>query len=409
MALTPVHELQTLIYDKIADHPQPLETETVPVAAAVGRVLAQDIVSAVNIPPADISAMDGYALQSAANAGSEWAVVGESVAGQAFSGCLLKGACVRIMTGAVVPDDCNTVIIQENVSLSDGRITLAKDVSEGANIRRKGEEIAVGDTVLTAGRILREADIMLLAALGYGEVPVHRKIRVALLSSGNELLEPGEPDTGRADQIYDSNRAMLAARLARLPVEIIDFKQVGDDLEDILHVFDEVIRTADVLITTGGVSVGDYDFMRTAVERVGSVHHYKVALKPGKPFVFGRMMKTWFFGMPGNPVSGFVGFDIFLKAALWQICGAADIPEPLRFQAVLSAPVKKNHSRTDIQRGIIERQADGTWHARPCGSQDSHRILQVSRANAYLVIPAESGSLEAGESVTVQPFADAFL
>ena len=166
MALTPVHELQTLIYDKIADHPQPLETETVPVAAAVGRVLAQDIVSAVNIPPADISAMDGYALQSAANAGSEWAVVGESVAGQAFSGCLLKGVCVRIMTGAVVPDDCNTVIIQENVSLSDGRITLAKDVSEGANIRRKGEEIAVGDTVLTAGRILREADIMLLAALG---------------------------------------------------------------------------------------------------------------------------------------------------------------------------------------------------------------------------------------------------
>ena len=409
MALTPVHELQTLIRDKIADHPQPLETETVPVAAAVGRVLAQDIVSAVNIPPADISAMDGYALQSAANAGSEWAVVGESVAGQAFSGCLLKGACVRIMTGAVVPDDCNTVIIQENVSLSDGRITLAKDVSEGANIRRKGEEIAAGDTVLTAGRILREADIMLLAALGYGEVPVHRKIRVALLSSGNELLEPGEPDTGRADQIYDSNRAMLAARLARLPVEIIDFKQVGDDLEDILHVFDEVIRTADVLITTGGVSVGDYDFMRTAVERVGSVHHYKVALKPGKPFVFGRMMKTWFFGMPGNPVSGFVGFDIFLKAALWQICGAADIPEPLRFSATLSAPVKKNHSRMDIQRGIIERQADGTWHARPCGSQDSHRILQVSRANAYLVIPAESGSLAVGESVTVQPFADAFL
>ena len=409
MALTPVHELQTLIRDKIADHPQPLETETVHVAAAVGRVLAQDIVSAVNIPPADISAMDGYALQSAANAGSEWAVVGESVAGQAFSGCLLKGACVRIMTGAVVPDDCNTVIIQENVSLSDGRITLAKDVSEGANIRRKGEEIAAGDTVLTAGRILREADIMLLAALGYGEVPVHRKIRVALLSSGNELLEPGEPDTGRDDQIYDSNRAMLAARLARLPVEIIDFKQVGDDLEDILHVFDEVIRTADVLITTGGVSVGDYDFMRTAVERVGSVHHYKVALKPGKPFVFGRMMKTWFFGMPGNPVSGFVGFDIFLKAALWQICGAADIPEPLRFSATLSAPVKKNHSRTDIQRGIIERQTDGTWHARPCGSQDSHRILQVSRANAYLVLPAESGSLAVGESVTVQPFDGAFL
>ena len=257
MALTPVHELQALIRDKIAAHPLAVESETVPVAAAVGRVLAQDIVSAVNLPPADISAMDGYALQSASDAGSEWAVAGESVAGLAFSGCLLEGACVRIMTGAVVPDDCNTVIVQENVQFENGRIRIEKDVAAGANIRRKGEEVAAGDTVLTAGRILREADIMLLAALGLGEVPVHRKIRVALLSSGNELLEPGEPNNGRADQIYDSNRAMLAARLSQLPVEIIDFKQVDDDLEDVLHVFDEAVRAADVLLTTGGVSVGD--------------------------------------------------------------------------------------------------------------------------------------------------------
>lgn len=409
MALTSVQELQALIHDKIAAHIRLPETETVPAVAAVGRVLAEDIVSPVNLPPADISAMDGYALQSAAAAGSEWAVAGESVAGGAFSGCLLDGACVRIMTGAVVPADCNTVIVQENVKFENGSIRLEKDVDEGANIRRKGEEIAAGDTVLTAGRILREADIMLLAALGFAQVPVRRKIRVALLSSGNELCEPGEPNNGRTDQIYDSNRAMLAARLGGLPVEIIDFKQVGDDLEDVLHVFDEVIRTADVLITTGGVSVGDYDFMRTAVERVGSVHHYKVGLKPGKPFVFGQMMKTWFFGLPGNPVSGFVGFDIFLKAALWQLCGATDIPEPLRFTAVLSEPVSKNHSRMDIQRGIIEQQSDGTWHARPCGKQDSHRILHVSRANAYIVLPAESGPLEAGQTVTVQPFDGAFL
>ncbi|MGF6147730.1 Molybdopterin molybdenumtransferase [Kingella potus] len=409
MALTSVQELQTLIHDKIAARCRLPETETVPAVAAVGRILAEDIVSTVNLPPADISAMDGYALQSASAAGSEWVVAGESVAGGAFSGCLLDGACVRIMTGAVVPDDCNTVIVQENVAFSDGIIRLEKDAAEGANIRRKGEEIAAGDTVLTAGRILREADIMLLAALGHAEVPVRRKIRVALLSSGNELCEPGEPNNGRTDQIYDSNRAMLAARLSGLPVEIIDFKQVGDDLEDVLHVFDEVIRAADVLITTGGVSVGDYDFMRTAVERVGSVHHYKVGLKPGKPFVFGRMMDTWFFGLPGNPVSGFVGFDIFLKAALWQLCGASDIPQPLRFTATLSEPVTKNHSRMDIQRGIIEQQPDGTWLARPCGKQDSHRILQVSRANAYLVLPAESGPLDAGESVTVQPFDGAFL
>ena len=202
---------------------------------------------------------------------------------------------------------------------------------------------------------------------------------------------------------------MLMARLAPLPVEVIDFGQVADRLEDVLKMLNKVINQADVLITTGGVSVGDYDFMREAVERVGSIHHYKVALKPGKPFVFGQIMTTWCFGLPGNPVSGFVGFDIFLKAALWQLCGAAEIPQPVRFTAKLAEPVKKNHSRTDIQRGIISRQKDGTWLAAPCGSQDSHRIYQVSRANAYLVLPAESGSLPVGAEVTVQPFAEAFL
>ena len=408
MALTPVHELQALIRDKIAAHPLAVESETVPAVAAVGRVLAEDIVSPVNLPPADISAMDGYALQSAAAAGSEWAVAGESVAGGAFSGCLLDGACVRIMTGAVVPADCNTVIVQENVKFENGSIRLEKDVAEGANIRRKGEEIAAGDTVLTAGRILREADIMLLAALGYAQIEVRRKLRVAVLSSGDELLEPGTADN-RTDRIYDSNRYMLMARLAPLPVEVIDFGQVADRLEDVLKMLNKVINQADVLITTGGVSVGDYDFMREAVERVGSIHHYKVALKPGKPFVFGQIMTTWCFGLPGNPVSGFVGFDIFLKAALWQLCGATDIPQPVRFTAKLAEPVKKNHSRTDIQRGIISRQDDGTWLATPCGSQDSHRIYQVSRANAYIVLPAESGSLPAGAEVTVQPFAEAFL
>ena len=408
MALTPVHELQALIHAKIAAVQKPLETETVPLVSAVGRVLAQDVAAAVNIPPADISAMDGYALPVAAAAGSEWKVVGESVAGQPFSGSLPTDGCVRIMTGAVVPAACSNVVIQENVQLQDGVIRLEKDAAEGGNIRRRGEEIAAGDTVLQVGRILRQADIMLLAALGYAQIEVRRKLRVAVLSSGDELLEPGTADN-RTDRIYDSNRYMLMARLAPLPVEVIDFGQVADRLEDVLKMLNKVIHQADVLITTGGVSVGDYDFMREAVERVGSIHHYKVALKPGKPFVFGQIMTTWCFGLPGNPVSGFVGFDIFLKSALWQLCGAAEIPQPVRFTAKLAEPVKKNHSRTDIQRGIISRQEDGTWLAAPCGSQDSHRIYQVSRANAYLILPAESGSLPAGAEVTVQPFTEAFL
>ncbi len=408
MALTPVHELQALIHDKIAAARRQPESERVPLVSALGRVLARDVVSAVNIPPADISAMDGYALPLAAAAGSEWQVVGESVAGQPFSGSLPADGCVRIMTGAVVPEGCRSVVIQENVQLADGLIRLEQDAAEGGNIRRCGEEIAAGDTVLQAGRILRQADVMLLSALGHAEIEVFRKVRVAVLSSGDELLEPGMADS-RPDRIYDSNRPMLKARLASLPVEVIDFGQVADRLEDVLKMLDKVIQQADVLITTGGVSVGDYDFMRTAVERVGSIHHYKVALKPGKPIVFGQMLNTWCFGLPGNPVSGFVGFDIFVKAALWQLCGAAEIPQPLRFTAKLAEPVSKNHSRTDIQRAIISRSPDGSWLAAPCGRQDSHRIYQVSRANAYLILPAESGSLPAGAEVTVQPFAEAFL
>ena len=408
MALIPVHELQALIYNKIAaTYKQPV-SERVPLVSALGRVLARNVVSALNLPPADISAMDGYALPIAAAVGSEWKVVGESVAGQPFSGSLPENGCVQIMTGAVMPEGCLSVVIQEDVQLHDGVIHLNKNVTEGDNIRRCGEEIVAGETVLLAGRILRQADIMLLAALGYAEIEVFRKVRVAVLSSSDELLDLGTVDS-RSDRIYDSNRPMLMARLASLPVEVIDFGRVADSLKDVLKMLDKVIRQTDVLITTGGVSVGDYDFMREAVKRMGSIHHYKVALKPGKPFVFGQIMDTWYFGLPGNPVSSFVGFDIFLKAALWQLCGVAKIPQPLRFTAKLVEPVTKNHSRTDIQRAVISRRPDGTWLAEPCGKQDSHRIYQVTRANAYLIMPAESGSLPIGAEVTVQPFERVFL
>lgn len=408
MALTAVAELQALITAKISHDRQLPAVEQVPVAAAAGRVLAADAVSAINIPSADISAMDGYALPAAAASGSQWQLAGEAVAGKAFSGDVPDNGCVRIMTGAVVPPACRCVVLQENVHAGDSGITLNADVHERANIRYAGEEVAAGDTVLKAGRILRAADVMLLAALGFAQVPVYRKIKVAVLSTGDELHEPGSEING-ADQIYDSNRHTLMARLRGMPVEVIDLGQAKDDLEGVLHTLDEAAHMADVVISSGGVSVGDYDFMREAVIRLGAIHHYKVAIKPGKPFVFGRMFKTWYFGLPGNPVSGFVGFDVFLKAALWQLCGAADTPSPLRFHATLAQPLKKSPGRTDFQRALIRQQADGTWLAEPAGAQDSHRVWGVSRANAYVILPPESGNLPAGASVTVQPFADAFL
>ena len=408
MALTSVAELQTLIHEQITRYAQPLSTETLPVAQAVNRVLAQDIQSSLAIPVANMAAMDGYALPTAALAGSTWQIIGESAAGRAYQGDFVENSCIRIMTGAVLPEPYTTIVLKENVAVNGNHITLLQDCAAAEHIRYKGEEVAVGDKVLSAGRILRQADVMLLAALGCAEVQVYRKIKVAVLSTGDELCEP---DTAlqHPSQIYDSNRYMLMARLRQLAVDVIDLGKVADDLDRIMHVLQTAAQQADVIITSGGVSVGDYDYLREAVQRLGVIHHYKVAMKPGKPFVIGRLGQAWYFGLPGNPISGFAGFDQFLKAALWQLNGTNELPKPLSFPAILNQPVKKAVGRMDFQRAIIQQQADGTWLAAPCGSQDSHRVLGMSQANAYLILPLESCSLPAGSQVMVQPFSDTFL
>lgn len=405
MAMIEVAQLQKLIQTTITHNFRLPERETAAVRDAAGRVLAEDIDAQVEIPAADISAMDGYALAPAAE-GSRLRVVGESLAGKPFSGSVNAGECIRIMTGAVVPAGC-TVIIQENVSREDGEIVLNAAAEADKNIRRAGEEIARGRRLFPAGRILRHADIAVLCAVGLAEVSVFRKIRVAVLSGGDELLQAGA-GTPALGQIYDSNRPLLLSRLRDFPVEIIDAGNMPDDLPAVENALKNAAENADVVITSGGVSVGDYDFVRDAVGQIGTIHHYSVAMKPGKPFVFGRIAPAWYFGLPGNPVSVFAGFDIFLKAALWQLCGAAECPQLLTFTAKLAHPVTKNHSRMDFQRGHINRLEDGTWLAEPVGAQDSHRIYGVSAANAYLILPADSGSLEAGENVTVAPF-DVFL
>ena len=408
MSLISIAELQTLIRQRIVqDHTADTASETIPILHAAGRVLAQDIVSPVSLPPANVSAMDGYALPHAAPAQSSLKIVGESAAGKPFSGSLKNGECIRIMTGAIVPPCCTTVVMQENVSTQNGSITLLQDVPDDNNIRHVGEELQHAQRVFAIGRIMRDADIMMLAALGFAHVTVRRKLRVAVISTGDELAEPGQP--AASNQIYDSNRYMLMSRLQRLPVDVRDMGALSDNLDATLRVLDEAAQQCDIVITSGGVSVGDYDFLRQAVETLGTIHHYKVAMKPGKPFVFGRLGTAWYFGLPGNPVSGFVGLDMFVRAALWQLAGVSEVPQPLRFQAALSVPVKKSAGRADIQRAVITRQTDGTWLAAPAGKQDSHRILGVSAANAYMILPEGCNGLAAGDTVEVQPFADAFL
>ena len=399
MPLTPIAELQTIIQTHIANRPLALDSQTLPLAQAAGRVLAQDIVAPLAIPGSNVSAMDGYALPQAAPAQSSLKIVGESAAGSPFAGSPKIGECIRIMTGATVPE--------ENVIRDGDHIVLQQDAPAAANIRYAGEEIQAGQTLFTAGRILRHADIMVLAAQGIGSVAVQRKLRIGILSTGNELVEAGNPIA--AHQIYDSNRPMLHSKLRDCPVEIIDLGKLPDNLDATVQKLHQAAEQSDVVITSGGVSVGDYDYLRQAVAQVGTIHHYKVAMKPGKPFVFGQLGSAWYFGLPGNPVSGFVGFDVFIRAALWQIAGATPIPQPLRFQAALTRNVKKAAGRADIQRAIISQNSDGTWQATPTGKQDSHRILGVSQANAYMILPQERGDLAAGEMVTVQPLHEAFL
>lgn len=409
MALTPVAELQNIIFNHIAQVNRVPEVEQIAITQATGRILAQNIISSLNVPDANVSAMDGYALAHSVQAGDVLALVGESSAGHPFTQAVQAGQCIRIMTGAVVPSDCVTVIMQENITVNEqGHIVINQDTPEKQNIRYAGEEVQQGQTVLTQGRLLRDADVLLLASLGIAEISVYRKIRVGVLSTGDELTNVGEA-LSQQGQIYDSNRPMLMARLQHLPIEVIDLNRVPDNLEAVLHALDSATQQCDVLITSGGVSVGDYDYLREAVERLGAIHHYKVAMKPGKPFVFGQMLKTWYFGLPGNAISSFVGFDMFVQSALWQLCGANPVPQPLRFQAVLTQAVKKAVGRMDIQRAQIELNADGVWTAQPCGKQDSHRILGTSQANAYLLIPEQSGNLAVGETVWVQPFRQAFL
>ena len=408
MALTSVAELQTLIHEQITRYAQPLSTETLPVAQAVNRVLAQDIQSSLAIPVANMAAMDGYALPTAALAGSTWQIIGESAAGRTYQGDFVENCCIRIMTGAVLPEPYTTIVLKENVAVNDNHITLLQDCAAAEHIRYKGEEVAVGDKVLSAGRILRQADVMLLAALGCAEVQVYRKIKVAVLSTGDELHELGTPLT-QAEHIYDSNRHTLMARLHSLPVEIMDLGWVHDDLESVMHTLETAMHTADVLISSGGVSAGDYDYMRQAAIRLGAMQHYKIAIKPGKPFVFGRMLKTWYFGLPGNPVAGFVSFDCFLKAALWQLSGANELPPVLHMQATLTEFVKKARGRMEIQRAVMARQADGSWLVTPTGPQGSHRVWGVSRANCYLLLNEDDSDLTAGSPVTIQPFSEVFL
>ncbi|PIE44817.1 MAG: molybdopterin molybdenumtransferase MoeA [Gammaproteobacteria bacterium] len=397
-----------------AKHSTDKATESVELLSSLGRVLGRPVVSAIDIPPAAVSAMDGYGLCSngkTLTVDTEWLCIGESVAGKPFNGQCRTGQCVRMMTGAVVPDGVDTVVIQENtryVGNADSDrpvIALTRAQKQGANIRYQGEEVSQGETVLPQGHIISANDIPLLASLSYCRIAVYPKLRIGIFSTGDELCEPGS--TLSTGKIYDSNRPTIKALLQSRPVITNDYGIVKDDLDSIKATLTQAARENDIIVTSGGVSVGDYDFLKGAVSELGEIVHYKVAIKPGKPFVYGRINQARYFGLPGNPLAVVISSMLFLIPAIYQYL--TDAPAVLQFYGTLQNAIRRKTGRAELQRGFAHQNEGGEWLVRTDCSQDSHRVHQLSMANVLLFLPANVGELGIGDSVKLLPLSGRFI
>ncbi|MFZ3143388.1 gephyrin-like molybdotransferase Glp [Psychrobacter glacincola] len=386
------------------------------------HILAEDIVSPFLVPRQNLSAMDGYAIakNSKLATNTTITIIGESQAGSPYNGDIQSGQGVRIFTGAVVPDDCHTVIMQENTNFAEIRdsidksqpypIILSQTAQSDDNIRKQGEEIEAGEAVLLKGKRLNPADISLLANLGFDKVNVYQTLTVGVLATGDELVAIGNALKSLA-QIYNSNTPTLKSLLSDLPINIRDYGIIADDLGKTTEAVTQAMQECDVLISTAGVSVGDYDFLTTVIEQLGKINHYKVAMKPGKPFVFGELTQNLakpvlYFGLPGNPLSTIVGTLQFVIPALWQMAGAAHSERPMQLtvMATLKNDVKKSAGRMDFQRGILTQNKAGDFQVESFTKQQSHRIKQLSHANCFIVLAQDAGNLSAGASVQVQSF-----
>ncbi|GGC02204.1 molybdopterin molybdenumtransferase MoeA [Oxalicibacterium flavum] len=381
--------------------------EKVAIRSALDRVLAADIISPINVPAYDNSAMDGYALRGS-DVGTEdrvFRVVGTAYAGHAYDGGVNTGECVRIMTGAVMPQGCDTVVPQEFVrDANDTQITLpAAAVKAGDNRRLAGEDLATGSIALAKGRILRPADLGLLASLGVAEVPVQRRLRVAFFSTGDELRSVGEPlDEGC---VYDSNRYTLYGMLTRLGCDIIDMGVIKDEPETMKAAFRTACENADAIITSGGVSVGAADYTKQMMAELGDVQFWKLGMRPGRPMAFGRIASNgksaYLFGLPGNPVAVMVTFYFFARQALLHMMGASAV-EPLPPMRVRSgAAIRKRPGRTEFQRGILSVGADGQQEVRITGAQGSGILRSMAEANCIVVLGHDSAEVKAGDMVDV--------
>ena len=380
------------------------ETETVPIRQALHRVLAQPLTSTINVPSHTNSAMDGYAINGEQLPSSDSTIfkqVGIAYAGRPYTGKVAANECVRIMTGAAMPDDTDTVVMQEQVEVSGDKIRIDGKQKLGQNVRLAGEDISQGAQIFSVNYYLHAADIGLIASLGIAEVEVMRPLKVAFFSTGDELVSIGSKL--QKGQIYDSNRYTLWSMLTSMGVEIIDLGVVRDTPEDIEQAFISASQQADAVITSGGVSVGDADYVKSTLEKLGRVNFWKVAMKPGRPLAFGQINNAFFFGLPGNPVSVMVTFYIFVQAALEKMMGRKT-RQHLRIQATSQSCLRKRPGRVEYQRGIYHINQQGEYSVAKTGAQGSGILHSMSEANCFIYLPMESEGAQVGDAVEIWPF-----
>ena len=374
----------------------------VPVPAALGRVLAEDLRAPIDVPPTDNSAVDGYAVAHAVipwGERRELMVVGELAAGSVFEGVVGPGHALRIMTGAPMPAGADTVYPQEVVERAGTRITVGP-IEHGVNTRGRGEDVRAGSVVVPAGSVLRPQELGVAASLGFPQILVRQRPRVAILSTGDEVVEPGE--TRKPGQIFDSNRFSLHGLVEAAGGTVTDYGIVPD-LQDVLHArLTEAARAADIVLTSGGVSVGDYDLVKAVLQEAGGIDFWQVAMQPGRPLAVGRIGAAHFFGLPGNPVASMLTFSLFVRPALWKLAGRRELVPP-RFHAVATEPMRKREGRREFKRGILE-YVDDQWRVRTTGPQGSGILSSMAQGNCFIVIEEERGDVRAGDRVWVEPF-----
>ena len=380
-------------------------TEQVPIRDTLQRFLAEDIISPLNVPGHVNSAMDGYAL--AANAlptesTKSFKLIGTAWAGRPFTGEVAADATVRIMTGAVMPTGTDTVVMQEHVEIDSDCITITPGHRPGQNVRQAGEDIAIGDTVLRTGTRLMPAEIGLLASLGFASVSVRRRLKVAFFSTGDELRSIGEPLA--AGEVYDSNRYTLHSMLSRLDVDIVDLGVVRDQAQATRDAFISASQQADVVISSGGASTGDADYIKQTLDELGTVGFWRIAIRPGRPLAFGRLGDALFFGLPGNPVAVMVTFYEFVQPALQKMAGGEHAATMPLLQARTSSRLRKKPGRVEYYRAVLERDGAGDLWVRHTGKTGSGLLHTMSDANCFIVLRDAHDSVEPGTMVDVQPF-----